>query len=128
MDLVSHTAWCISPCVSIIFNQLCSYYDFQDLPFDPTGELDSLRSFIENNIDICKWVGITVVSIQVRCSLYVLLYLSFSLSTSKRTLRSPLSLIYTSYFINLNPDLRFHQIGLKEYVGLSHIFINSAKF
>lgn len=39
----------------------------QDLPFDPTGELDSLRSFIEDNVDICKWVGITVVVIQVFC-------------------------------------------------------------
>ncbi|MBA0680709.1 hypothetical protein Goari_012394, partial [Gossypium aridum] len=35
-----------------------------DIPFDPTGELDSLRSFIEDNIDICKWVGFSVVIIQ----------------------------------------------------------------
>ncbi|KAB2071149.1 hypothetical protein ERO13_A08G192700v2 [Gossypium hirsutum] len=37
----------------------------KDIPFDPTGELDSLRSFIEDNIDICKWVGLSVVIIQV---------------------------------------------------------------
>ncbi|GMI73523.1 hypothetical protein like AT2G20230 [Hibiscus trionum] len=36
----------------------------KDIPFDPTGELDTLRSFIENNIDICKWIGIGVVIIQ----------------------------------------------------------------
>ncbi|KAK9993236.1 hypothetical protein SO802_022939 [Lithocarpus litseifolius] len=36
----------------------------KDLPFDPTGELESLRSFIDENIDICKWVGIAVVIIQ----------------------------------------------------------------
>lgn len=36
----------------------------KDLPYDPTGELDSLRSFVENNVDICKWVGITVIIIQ----------------------------------------------------------------
>ncbi|XP_015892130.3 tetraspanin-18 isoform X2 [Ziziphus jujuba] len=36
----------------------------KDLPFDPTGELQSLRSFIEANVDICKWVGITVLVIQ----------------------------------------------------------------
>jgi hypothetical protein len=36
----------------------------KDLPLDPTGELESLRSFIEENIDICKWVGIAVVVIQ----------------------------------------------------------------
>ncbi|KAJ0110495.1 hypothetical protein Patl1_01654 [Pistacia atlantica] len=29
-----------------------------------TGELDSIRSFIEDNIGICKWIGITVVIIQ----------------------------------------------------------------
>ncbi|OAY34701.1 tetraspanin-18 [Manihot esculenta] len=36
----------------------------KDLPPDPTGELQSLRSFIEENADICKWVGITVITIQ----------------------------------------------------------------
>ncbi|KAJ7977126.1 putative Tetraspanin family protein [Quillaja saponaria] len=36
----------------------------KDLPFDPTGDLDSLRSFIEDNIDTCKWVGIAVITIQ----------------------------------------------------------------
>ncbi|KAK8521760.1 hypothetical protein V6N13_021838 [Hibiscus sabdariffa] len=36
----------------------------KDIPSDPTGELDNLRSFIEDNIDICKWVGISVVIIQ----------------------------------------------------------------
>lgn len=36
----------------------------KDLPLDPTGELSSLRSFIEKNVEIFKWVGITVVSIQ----------------------------------------------------------------
>ncbi|XP_042489865.1 tetraspanin-18-like [Macadamia integrifolia] len=36
----------------------------KDLPCDPTGELASLRAFIEENFDICKWIGITVVIIQ----------------------------------------------------------------
>uniref|UniRef100_A0A2P2INU8 Tetraspanin-18 n=1 Tax=Rhizophora mucronata TaxID=61149 RepID=A0A2P2INU8_RHIMU len=36
----------------------------KDLPFDPTGELQSLQSFIEENVDLCKWVGITVITIQ----------------------------------------------------------------
>ncbi|XWS36526.1 hypothetical protein CRYUN_Cryun20dG0092300 [Craigia yunnanensis] len=36
----------------------------KDLPFDPTGELDSFRFFVEHNIDICKWIGISVVIIQ----------------------------------------------------------------
>lgn len=37
----------------------------KDLPYDPTGELNSLRAFIEENIDICKWVGIAVVAVQL---------------------------------------------------------------
>ncbi|KAL9360906.1 hypothetical protein Peur_049029 [Populus x canadensis] len=36
----------------------------KDLPFDPTGELQSLRTFVEENVDICKWAGITVLIIQ----------------------------------------------------------------
>nr|GMD23725.1 tetraspanin-18-like isoform X1 [Ipomoea batatas] len=31
---------------------------------DPTGELASLCNFIEDNIDVCKWVGIVVIIIQ----------------------------------------------------------------
>ncbi|CAH8361195.1 unnamed protein product [Eruca vesicaria subsp. sativa] len=37
----------------------------KDLPYDPTGELNSLRAFIEENIDICKWVGVAVVVVQL---------------------------------------------------------------
>ncbi|KAI4341619.1 hypothetical protein MLD38_026319 [Melastoma candidum] len=36
----------------------------QDLPSDPTGELDSLLSFIHSNADICKWIGIAVLAVQ----------------------------------------------------------------
>lgn len=35
-----------------------------DLPMDPTGELHSLRTFIQQNMDVCKWIGIAVVVIQ----------------------------------------------------------------
>lgn len=44
-----------------------------DLPYDPTGELDSLRSFIEANFDICKWVFISVVVIQASSLLLALI-------------------------------------------------------
>lgn len=37
----------------------------QDLPLDPTGELDELRHFIEDNINLSKWIGIVVISTQV---------------------------------------------------------------
>ncbi|XP_073107214.1 tetraspanin-20-like [Elaeis guineensis] len=36
----------------------------EDLPFDSTGELNRLCAFIEENMDICKWVALTVTVIQ----------------------------------------------------------------
>ncbi|KAK2648852.1 hypothetical protein Ddye_016341 [Dipteronia dyeriana] len=54
----------------------------KDLPYDPTGELDSLRNFIENNVDICKWVGITVIIIQA-LSLLLAVVLRAMLSTRR---------------------------------------------
>lgn len=54
----------------------------KDLPFDPTGELDSLRSFIEDNVDICKWVGITVVIVQA-LSLLLAIILRAMVSTQR---------------------------------------------
>ncbi|KAL5562040.1 hypothetical protein UlMin_031787 [Ulmus minor] len=54
----------------------------KDLPFDPTGELQSLRSFIEENIDICKWIGIVVVTVQA-LSLLVSIILRATISTRK---------------------------------------------
>lgn len=36
----------------------------KDIPDDPTGEFENIKEFIEHNIDICKWVGLTVVIIQ----------------------------------------------------------------
>lgn len=37
----------------------------QELPSDSTGELTRLCAFIEENMDICKWVALTVMVIQV---------------------------------------------------------------
>ncbi|KAA8543446.1 hypothetical protein F0562_021059 [Nyssa sinensis] len=54
----------------------------KDLPFDPTGELDSLLAFIEDNVDVCKWVGITVVIIQV-LSLLIAMILRAMVSTQR---------------------------------------------
>ncbi|XP_044501168.1 tetraspanin-18-like [Mangifera indica] len=54
----------------------------KDLPSDPTGELDSIHSFIEDNIGICKWVGITVVIIQA-LSLLLALVLRAMVSTQR---------------------------------------------
>lgn len=38
---------------------------YQDFPEDTTGNLDKLRNFVNNNFDICKWIGLTVVAFQV---------------------------------------------------------------
>jgi hypothetical protein len=37
----------------------------QDLPDDPTGELDKVQKFVEENLDICKWVALSVVVLEV---------------------------------------------------------------
>ncbi|KAE8666923.1 Tetraspanin-20 [Hibiscus syriacus] len=55
----------------------------KDLPFDPTGELDSFRSFVEDNIDICKWVGLGVVIIQA-LALLVAIILRAMVSARRR--------------------------------------------
>ncbi|KAF3793517.1 Tetraspanin-20 [Nymphaea thermarum] len=34
------------------------------LPHDPTGEFDNLRSFIQENIEVCEMVGVVVIIIQ----------------------------------------------------------------
>jgi hypothetical protein len=37
----------------------------QDLPYERTGELDNLLSFIHNNLDLCKWAALAVFATQV---------------------------------------------------------------
>ncbi|CAL5207098.1 unnamed protein product [Lathyrus oleraceus] len=54
----------------------------EDLPFEPTGQLESLRSFIKDNQDICRWVGIAVLVVQA-LSLLVALILRASVSTRR---------------------------------------------
>ncbi|XP_022967314.1 tetraspanin-20-like [Cucurbita maxima] len=54
----------------------------KDLPLDPTGELEELRQFIEDNIDLCKWIGITVISTQA-LSLLLAIILRSMVSTRK---------------------------------------------
>ncbi|KAI3461015.1 hypothetical protein Pfo_017678 [Paulownia fortunei] len=45
----------------------------KDLPFDPTGELDSLMNFIEDNVDSFGWVGIAIVIIQALSLLFAII-------------------------------------------------------
>ncbi|XP_057798209.1 tetraspanin-18 [Salvia miltiorrhiza] len=37
----------------------------KDIPSDPTGEIDTLWTFIKENADVFMWVGIVIVTIQV---------------------------------------------------------------
>ncbi|KAM7272140.1 hypothetical protein ACFE04_031354 [Oxalis oulophora] len=36
----------------------------KDFPEDPSGSFNQLKEFIRKNFEICKWVGVSVVSIQ----------------------------------------------------------------
>ncbi|KAK4407299.1 Tetraspanin-18 [Sesamum angolense] len=44
----------------VVFIALDHHWE-KDIPFDPTGELDNLRTFIKDNVDVFEWVGITVI-------------------------------------------------------------------
>ncbi|BBH10090.1 Tetraspanin family protein [Prunus dulcis] len=54
----------------------------KDLPFDPTGELDSLRSFVQDNTDVCRWAGLAVIVLQA-LSLLLAMVLRGMVSTHK---------------------------------------------
>lgn len=41
----------------------------QDIPEDPTGELDKVQNFVLDNLDICKWVSLGVVLLEVSADL-----------------------------------------------------------
>jgi len=41
----------------------------QDFPKDPSGSFDQFKNFIRSNYDICKWVGLFLVSVQVNLPL-----------------------------------------------------------
>ncbi|XP_051136168.1 tetraspanin-19-like [Andrographis paniculata] len=36
----------------------------EDFPEDPTGNFDNLKDFIQENFDICKWIGLSVVALE----------------------------------------------------------------
>ncbi|KAL4558602.1 hypothetical protein LXL04_036803 [Taraxacum kok-saghyz] len=55
----------------------------KDLPADPTGEIDSIRDFVQDNIDVCKWVGIVIIVVQV-VSLLLALVLGMMASSSRK--------------------------------------------
>lgn len=54
----------------------------KDLPMDPTGELHRLRTFIQQNMDVCKWIGIVILIIQA-FSLFFAIVLRASVSSPR---------------------------------------------
>lgn len=44
----------------------------EDLPKDPTGELAKIYDFVEENYDICKWVGLSVLIVEALALLFSL--------------------------------------------------------
>ena len=44
---------------------VASVFKLQDVPEDPTGELDKVQKFVMENLDICKWVSLGVVLLEV---------------------------------------------------------------
>ncbi|XP_071738124.1 tetraspanin-20-like [Rutidosis leptorrhynchoides] len=55
----------------------------KDLPEDPTGGIDSIREFVEDNIEICKWVGIAIIVVQV-LSILLAVMLGMMVSAQKK--------------------------------------------
>lgn len=41
----------------------------EDFPEDPTGSFNDLKEFIRSNFKICKWIGLSIVSVQGLCIL-----------------------------------------------------------
>ncbi|XP_021722117.1 tetraspanin-18-like isoform X2 [Chenopodium quinoa] len=48
---------------AVVFIAIDQRWD-KDLPYDPTGELEKLKFFVKENIDVCKWLGLTFLSVQ----------------------------------------------------------------
>jgi hypothetical protein len=47
------------------YSQIIFVGNMQDIPEDPTGELDKLEKFVKKNLDICKWAALAVVVMEV---------------------------------------------------------------
>ncbi|CAK9858918.1 unnamed protein product [Sphagnum jensenii] len=55
----------------------------EDLPDDPTGELDKIKEFLEDNLDICKWVALSVVVLEVLGLFFATVLRAVSASTQR---------------------------------------------
>lgn len=51
------------------------FFYMQDLPDDPTGQLDKVEDFVGKNLTICKWVALGVLIIEVSGSCRYILHM-----------------------------------------------------
>jgi len=51
----------------------------QDFPKDPSGSFDQFKGFIRSSFELCKWIGLSIVSVQVSLSQSPSSSISFSL-------------------------------------------------
>ncbi|XP_022748893.1 tetraspanin-19-like [Durio zibethinus] len=45
----------------------------EDFPVDPSGSFNKFKDFIRSNFEFCKWIGLSVVSVQGLCILLAML-------------------------------------------------------
>ncbi|ESW04695.1 hypothetical protein PHAVU_011G117300 [Phaseolus vulgaris] len=62
-------AFCVVTCLGHVAAETangCSLYlDWEkDFPMDPSGSFDQFKNFIRSNYEMCKWVGLFLVSVQ----------------------------------------------------------------
>ncbi|KAM0866588.1 hypothetical protein ACQ4PT_042539 [Festuca glaucescens] len=66
---------------SLAGHLLLNEHWMQDLPYDRTGELNNLVSFVQNNLDLCKWTALATLATQA-LSLLLAMVLRAMVSTS----------------------------------------------
>ncbi|OMP07195.1 Tetraspanin/Peripherin [Corchorus olitorius] len=49
----------------------------EDFPVDPSGSFNNLKDFIRSNFEFCKWIGLSIVSVQGLCFLLAVLLKAF---------------------------------------------------
>lgn len=94
----------------IFFN----HYWEKDFPKDPTGEFETIKVFIKDNINTCKWVGLAIVIMQV---------LSLLLATILRAMVSPTKNDYDSdddYFLPIASNRQHLLRADSSYVPVSN--------
>lgn len=56
----------------------------EDIPEDPTGELDKLEKFVKKNLDICKWAALAVVVMEALGLFFAMTLRAVSVTSRRR--------------------------------------------